>query len=384
MLLPPGIALGAETTAVVQLLNGSSERAMLAEMRYEAPNNYKFRGRVGDRAVEYRLDQIQQIEFENPPLRYGSPERLWFADGTRLSGSLMRRAGSQSPDAARLDLFTGSFSPRPESLIGLTRTLPAPAQLPPGVKGSDVLWTTEGDRLVGRMLRLENGLALFRSELGSRQTPRSHVRALVLSPEKTEAATTRAWVLQFTNGDRLWTNAWQTQGDGNLQCALGETRLVTETRFLRRAAYMGPRVRAFSRIQPKEFSSSPALQGTEGIIVDRAPADGALRLGEREYAFGLFLRPHCEMEYALDGSAERLLADLGLTSRLAGEGTARVAFAVGEGGWKEFALDKRETPVTVALELKGARRLRIRVDSEDPWACGAHVVLGEPVLIARP
>jgi len=371
-----------ETTTTVTRTDGRTETVRLQEARFESPTDYGFRGRVADQAVQYKIDDIWRLDFGREPFPFQAPEQIWFTDGTRLSGTLARDDGANDPDAARTDLFRTLFVKR-QALAGISRLTPAPTQLPAALPGRDVLWTADGDRMVGRLVRIEPHAVSFRSELGSTVCPRSRLRALILSPAEAPAAAPPEgrWVLTFVNGDRVFTPRWQIQEGGKLECALGDSRLLTELRLLERAVYLGPRARIFSRLQPARFAMAPRLEGTQAIIVDRAPEDRALRVGAREYLFGLFLRPDCEMEYALEEGARHWLAEIGLSSELARDGSARVLFAVGDADWQPRALNVKDKPEAIALDLNGARRLRIKIESDSLWGVGAHVIVGEPVLI---
>jgi hypothetical protein len=370
-----------ETITTVRLADGRIERMLHEEVRFDNPSQSGIRGLADRRTVFFRGDEVWQIDFGVEPIPHGSTQHIWLADGSRLSGGLTKwnRAGGTS---VWTDLFRNIFLGR-DTLIGVTCGNAPPPRLPRGVEGRDVLWMSNGDRLIGRMLRVEDGVFDFRSDLGTLSCPRHRIEAAVFAVDPSRERKQPRWVLTFANGDRVWTNTWQIHGDGQLECQVGGSRRKTRATLLRRALRLDSEVTVFSRIQPKRFQMRPALAGTHAIAVDGGADDRPLRVGGREYLFGLFLRPACEMDYALDEGARYFLADVGLSSQLAAEGRANVAFAVGDGPWKTLALDRKDEPTPLALALNGSRRLRIRVEAADDWAAGAHVVLGEPVVIRQ-
>jgi len=375
--------VAAQTTAVVHRIDGRTETVQFGSAQFESPDKGVLAGQVSGRPVEFRLNEIWQIEFGGPRVAHGSAEQLWLNDGSRLSGQLVRWIVSQRA-VTWTDLFR-TIELFDEAIVGLTRGSPPPSRLPVGVAGKDALYTSDGDRMSGQLLQIEHDGFAFRSELGSITCPRQKVSALVLIP-KSEAKNPKSgspWVLEFANGDRVRTRSWAVES-GRLRCAVGGGAPTAPSALLIRAIFLGPRVEVFSKIQPQHFIMRPMLAGTRAILVDRSPENGPLRIGEREYLFGLFLRPECEMEYALGDDAEFFLADVGLSSDLARNlGTARIMFALSDGPWKTFDLAGNKPPVGVALGLGGMKRFRIRVEAANDWGCGAHVILGEPVLITK-
>jgi hypothetical protein len=396
--------VGAQTTAVVHRMDGRVETIQLEGAQFESAEKGILRRRASGRSVEYRSNEIWQIELDSERVPRGSAEQLWLTDGSRLSGQLVKWVVSQRA-VTWTDLFR-TIELFDEVIAGLTRGDPPPSRLPVGMAGKDALYTTDGDRMAGQLLRIEDGDFAFRSELGNITCSRQKVSALVLAPKsavrdqpsaisdqpsavgvrKSEIRNPKSdgpWVLEFANGDRVWTQSWAIEG-GRLRCTVGGGAPPAPAALLCRAVALGPRVEVFSRIQPQHFTMRPILAGTHAILVDCAPENRPLRIGEREYLFGLFLRPECEMEYALGDEAEFFLAQAGLSSELARDvGAARIAFALGDGPWKSFELTRNAAPVAISLGLSGSKRLRIRVEADDDWGCGAHVVLGEPVLIRR-
>jgi len=379
-----------QTTAVVHRADGRVEKIELIAALFESPDKALLRGRVPDGLIDYSANEIWQIEFGAERVARGSTEQLWLNDGTRLSGRLAQWIPSQRA-TIWTDLFR-TIAIWDDTIVGLTHGYPPPARLPTGIAGKDVLYTSDGDRMVGQLLRMENDNIAFRSELGNMTYDRQRVRALVLTAKsevpnrKSEIGNLKSagpWVLEFANGDRLWTPSWMAEG-GRLRCAIGGGTPTAPVALLSRAIFLGPHVQIFSAIEPKHFTMRPLLAGQRSILVDRGPENRPLRIGQCEYLFGLFLRPQCEMEYALSDDAQFFLAEVGISSDLAREpGSARILFAVGDTPWRTFNLTKDNSPVPVVISLGGSSRFRIRVEASDDWGCGAHVVLGEPVLTKR-
>jgi len=375
--------VAAQTTATIHRSDGRIEKIRLADVQFEPPDKGLIRGLVSDRVVEYRPDELWQIEFGAERVARGSAEQLWLNDGTRLAGQLVQWIPSQRA-LTWTDLFR-TVNLSEDAIVGLTRGYPPPSRLPVGVAGKDALYTSDGDRLMGRLLRIENDDFAFRSELGNITCARQKVAAFTITPksESRNPQSESAWVLEFANGDRVWTRSWGIDA-GRLRCAVGGGTPTAPSALLRRAIHLGPRVQVFSKTQPQHFTMNPLLAGTRAILVDRGPENRPLRIGEHEYLFGLFLRPECEMEYALADDSEFFLADLGLASDVAREaGSARAMFALGDAPWKTYDLAQVSQPVSIALGLSGSKQLRIRIEAADDWGCGAHVVLGEPVLIKK-
>lgn len=382
-LLLLGPSAFADLHAVVHLANGRTETVTVDSARFENRNMAYLRGRAGDRTVEFKAPEIWMIQFDNAPIPPTSDEFLWFEDGTRLSGRLESGSMRQAiPYAERSDLFP-QLVMRNEWLTGVTRGTPPPARLNVGVKDNDVLWTCDGDRMVGRFLRIDDGLVVFRSSLGTLQIPRHRMQALSLNHQSLPKPDQPTWLLEFANGDRVWTSLWSMEGNDQLACKIGATRRVANLQFLTRAINVGENVSLLSRRRPDRFAMNSRLKGTEAILVDRGPGDIPLRVGDREYGFGLFLRPDCSMEYDLAREAEFFRAELGISTQLAREGVARVIIQAGDRPPTSHRLVSGEKPIFITAELKDMKQLRIEVQADDPWGCGAHVIIGEPVLIGE-
>jgi len=381
-LLPAASYAVAPTTATVWLAGGGRvENFRIEQLGFDRTGKGFLRGRAGGETSSFNAGEIWQIAFGGNPLPQGSSDRLGLADGSCLTGRVAEW-GAEDNIRFHSDLFGDLVLPS-RNVASLAVGLPRFSRPPKGVEGRDTLWTADGDRLVGRLLGMDREKLIFRSDLGVLRCDRSRVRAIAAGGHSGAAKDSGGWILVFSNGDRVRTRSWALENDGRLRCSVGGSPAKTPAEFLRRALHLGPRAKIFSRIQPDKFSMQPVSRGQRAIIVDRGPGDLALLgPGGREYLFGLFLRPRCEMEYRLDGSAEAFLAELAMSPQPAPDhGRARVLFSIGDGPWKAFDLEKGRLPVALSFALKGARRFRIRVEPADRWGCGAHVVLGEPVLL---
>jgi hypothetical protein len=398
LLLLLGANAFGQTTAVVHLADGRTEKFVCDSAQFEPPEKGVIRGQAGSRQVEFSCRDIWKIEFGSPPVARGSTEQLWLLDGTRLSGQLVGWEPWQRA-VFRSDLFR-SVPVWDSAILGLTHGWPPPPRLPPAVAARDALYTSDGDRMIGQFLRIDAKAVGFRSELGNLAVERQRVSSLVLETSRTVDAKDMSWALVFANGDRVWTGSWAIEG-GRIRCTICGTQPNAPASLLRRAIHLGPRAEIFSRVQPQQFTMRPLLEGTRAIIVDRGPANRPLVAGDREYLFGLFLRPNCEMDYALSDDAEFFQAELALASdfglRIADCGATnrqpdpenpkseivRVALAVGDSPWKSYSIAAGDSAISLAFPVAGARRLRVRVESANDWGDGAHVILGEPVLIKK-
>ena len=368
-------------SVVVHLLDGRSQRLQLEAVRFEDPNYRLIRGRAGDRGMEFSADKIWQIDFERGAVPRGSIERIWLRDGSRLSGRMVRGGEyAGQPFNYWFDLYeqTGRGL---ESIAGLTRDDPPPGRLPAGVDGKDVLRTLDGDRLVGRLVRLTDEEFLFRSDLGTLTIARSRLESLVLAPpEEAEADPAERWLLHFANGDRVITEAWGQKNNNEIEFQVAGVWQRTSFDLLSRAVHIGKNTIRLSDRQPERFRMEPILAGTRAIVVDEAPGNRPLRIGGREYAFGLFLRPDCEMEWTMGPHAERLVAELGIASAVGGTARATVSIQGGDGNWRDYVLEGNAGPKRIQLALQAGGALQLRLRSNEPWGSGAQVVLGEPMV----
>ena len=368
-------------SVVVHLLDGRSQRLQLEAVRFEAPNYRLIRGRAGDRGMEFPADEIWQIDFERGAVSRGSIERIWLRDGSRLSGRMVRGGEyAGQPFNYWFDFYeqTGRGL---ESIAGLTREDPPPGRLPAGVGGEDVLRTLDGDRLVGRLVRLTDDQFLFRSDLGTLTIARSRLKSLVLAQsDAPPEEPAEKWLLHFVNGDRLVTDAWGRKDQNEIEFRVAGVWQRTPFDLLSRALRIGKNTIRLSNRQPERFRMEPILAGTRAITVDEAPGNRPLRVGDRQYAFGLFLRPNCEMEWTMGPNAQRFVAELGIDSAVGNGARATVSIQVRDGDWSGYTLEGNAEPKRIQLALQPGGALRLRVRSDEPWGSGAQVVLGEPMV----
>lgn len=102
-----------------------------------------------------------------------------------------------------------------------------------------------------------------------------------------------------------------------------------------------------------------------------------LTLRGRVYRKGLWLFPHCRLDYALDGRYASLQAVAGVDDEVAfncsgTEHTSRVGLTIladGDKAWEQL-IDAPADPVTIQLDVTGVRTLSIIVDfGDDDSAC---------------
>ncbi len=377
-----------QTSVVVRLCDGRVEKLPTEAVLAESRTQLTVVEPKTKRKHEFRRSDLWQIEFNAQPLPRGSLEQVWLKDGSRLSGRLLNWAVFPSRPAVQTDLFR-TLQVWEDSIIGLTRGISPPPRLPPAPAGKNLLCTTDGDQLVGQLLHLNAAAVGFRSDLGTLSIPREKTTALVLGPQKLENAHEKPWLLYFTNGDRVRTDSWAIQS-GRLQCALSGATPAAPAVFLQRALLLNENAEPFSSVQPQRFSMRPRLDGVRAIVVDRRPDGGALQIGKRVYSFGLHLQPDCEMEYVLDESYALFLTEWGCTSALTVPQSAtrnehspraRLLLAVADGPWQTFEARQSDIPQHLVLPLSGARNFRVRLEAVDDWGAGAHVVLGDPLLV---
>ncbi|MFO0881155.1 MAG: NPCBM/NEW2 domain-containing protein [Gemmataceae bacterium] len=242
-----------------------------------------------------------------------------------------------------------------------------------GKRAQDVVLLRNGDTLEGTVNRLDRGEMAIESnkkvtavrwtqvaavalstELLDRQDPRTRLIHAIVSPAAGEP------------GGRF--TLTEVQCDGSV--LEGKTTFGARLRVpLERLAALEPRgdkVTGLETLTPAEFVYSPYLDERWGLSVGTNVVGGDLRIGGSTYTRGLGVHATSRVRYVLPDKFQRFEATVGLDDQAGRGGEVRLRVLVdgkaADLGGKEL-LTQPGGPVTIQVELAGARELTLEVAS---------------------
>jgi hypothetical protein len=360
----PGAAVSSDPVFRVRLTDGSVVTGRID--RLATPGPLRLEGAEG-RSIP--LEGIVSLtrEAEPPP---GQPAggMLVFPDGDRLraivgatkDGAVQVRPGPLGDSALSVpldDLLGLVWAPAgeasaQEALLRRVRTEP---------RRSEVLWLTNGDRLVGSLLGFSAEAVEFQPDTGPLTLPRPSVVAIGFDPRLVRYGKPEGTYLELTltDGSRL----------GVTDARVERGQLTARTRF---GAEVRPPLSALSRIVVRSaavaYLSERAEDGAQyvGYVGEHPKTYGRdatwdghpLSLAGRPYDRGLGTLPRTLLAYRLDPADRRFQATIGLDDR-AGE-LGSVVFRVlvdGKERWASPPVGRRGPPVDVDVDVAGGKVL---------------------------
>ena len=151
---------------------------------------------------------------------------------------------------------------------------------------------------------------------------------------------------------------------------LGGIKLSVDVSAIQAMDFSSGKIRYLSDMEPREAKLTPFIQGDEAFLtlfpyrrdetVDRQP----LRIGDREYARGLWIHSKTLLRYRIAGDYSRFQAVMGIDDEVAREGLGDVEVRItGDGkALHESRVKAGDAPVPLDLDVTGVRDLEILVD----------------------
>lgn len=226
---------------------------------------------------------------------------------------------------------------------------------------SELLWLSNGDRLVGSLLEIGASTIKFEPDTGPIDVPRSSVVAIGFDPALVVAPPEVPLLVEltFSDGTRLGVEALR----------LEKGQLVARTRF---GSEVRARIASVSRIHVRSAAVAYLSEQKEaasefvGYLGDHPGRFGrdstwdghTLRLAGQPYDRGLGMLPRTLVAYRLDPRDRRFQATIGLDERAGPRGS--VVFRVlvdGKPRYESPPLSRRTPPVDLDLEVQGGRLL---------------------------
>ena len=313
-----------------------------------------------------------------------------FPDGDRLNRVVIGPAGETSIEVQSFSM--GTVAVPLDGVLGLILVPPvdpdAVHQLSAKVRdeprAGEVLWLSNGDRLAGGLLGIDDKKVAFQSAGGKADLDRSSVVAVGFDPKTVAYPKPPGAYLEIglLDGSRLGVVGARlesghllatTRTGAAIRVPIGELAAMTTRN--------GPALYLSDRPPTLEKYVS-YLGPTRPVRADLAVDGQALRLGGRTFDRGLGTQSRSYLVYALEPGLKRFQALVGVDDRAGPLGS--VVFRVVVNGKEAFAtppMSVRETPRPIDLDIRGAKTLVLITDFGDRGEVRDHADWADARLI---
>lgn len=187
--------------------------------------------------------------------------------------------------------------------------------------------------------------------------------------------------LSTTSGDLLkaQTVAWT---NGQLKIGLlGGASLTLPAEQALSLDFSSGKVRYLSQLEPREVKYTPFFDQVWTYCRDRPRDGGSLRLGNKEYARGLWIHSRTFLKYRLSGDYRRFQAVMGIDQAVAPLGNVHVVISGDGKTLLESDVRGSDPPQNLDLDVAGVRDLEILVDFGGDLDIADHLDLADAKVI---
>ena len=250
----------------------------------------------------------------------------------------------------------------------------------------DELVLTNGDRILGELISLDQAGFKFDTAAGETSIARNDVRSLGFNAEliSIPSATGLRTSIDLLDGSRITVKNLQRtpSGDFNCETVFGATlRLPTTAIAVMR--FLGGRAVYLSDLPVADYQFQPFLSRKWPYQKNRNVTGGWLILRDREYAKGLGLHSKCELSFDLDKTYREFRSVVGIDDHTNGDGSVQFRIQLdGETVWSSGSVTGINQPVnTPSINVTGKKRLTLRVEFDKRGDILDHANWCDAILI---
>lgn len=318
---------------------------------------------------------LLSLEFDDPDEAVPRPSQwVILSNGDRLGVELLESAGDALA-CRRPGSGAGEFTVPLETIVGVMLQAPAERraaallqrELQERSFESDILFLTDGDRLSGLLLELDENVCRWQTAVGEVDVDRSRVLGIGFNSSLTVALASpeSETVLRLRDGSWLTCRAVGFDGGESVVAeSLAAGEIDAPIRSVRAIDFFGPRVTPLSELEPLEVEMIPYLSREQPMRRDRNVRGGPLALGGETFARGLGMQSRTSAVYQLEGRFTAFRALIGIDD--AAEGAGSAVFSVGVDGEPVFEsgpVGAGEPPRTVGpIDVRNAETITLTVD----------------------
>jgi hypothetical protein len=141
------------------------------------------------------------------------------------------------------------------------------------------------------------------------------------------------------------------------------------------------KVRYLSQLEPREVKYTPFFDQVWTYYRDRPRDGGMLRLGNKEYARGLWIHSRTLLKYRLHGEYRRFQAVMGIDQAVAPLGNVHVVISGDGKPLHQSDVRGSDSPLNLDLDIAGVRELEILVDFGGDLDIADHLDLADAKVI---
>ena len=240
---------------------------------------------------------------------------------------------------------------------------------------SDRLRLENGDELSGTVVRLDDDKLALEGAQGQIEIDRANVRSAIFNPALGANAERRglSLLVGFKDGSRLLTDSLTGNAASVSLKVSDKATLTAPLSSIVAIQTIGGRATYLSDLRPASYKHVPYLQTAWPYRADQNVQGGLLRASKHVYPKGLGMHSAARLTYDVPDGYRRFEALLAIDDQAETRGSVVVSLLLddGTGTWKKRysspIIRGGEAPRTVAVDLKGAKRLSLLVDFAD-WA----------------
>ncbi|MDR3634401.1 MAG: NPCBM/NEW2 domain-containing protein [Isosphaeraceae bacterium] len=368
-----GAAVPSDPVFTVHLIEG---KTLSGQLRQLGPSDRLtlVSAQGPDRVVP--LDQVVKVTRDGPPAVY-APEVpvVLLPDGDRLFRAVVGVTKDMSIEVQQYIL--GNLNIPLDSLAGLVFGLPAGEsedadlildRMRRDPRTTEVLWLSNGDRLVGNFLGLDETKVRFQTENGTLSLEQSGVSGLAFDPALISYPRPAGTFLELTLSDGSRLGVQHVRIDQGQIAAT--TRFGAEVRIpLNELLAAHPRSDRLVYLAERPVAreqSIPYVGPSRPFQRDRTVDGHLFRLGGQTYDRGLGTASRSFLAYRLDPGDQRFQAQVGLDDRAGALGN--LVFRVLVDGKERYAsppMSVRDTPRAVDVDVAGGSVLILVTDFGD-------------------
>jgi hypothetical protein len=141
------------------------------------------------------------------------------------------------------------------------------------------------------------------------------------------------------------------------------------------------KVRYLSQLEPREVKYTPFFDQVWTYYRDRPRDGGMLRLGNKEYARGLWIHSRTLLKYRLNAEYRRFQAVMGIDQAVAPLGNVHVVISGDDKVLHQSDVRGTDPPLNLDLDIAGVRELEILVDFGGDLDIADHLDLADAKVI---
>ena len=226
------------------------------------------------------------------------------------------------------------------------------------------------DTIKGLIVALDAKELSFEFEKETRKLPRERLHGIVLA-QAGEAKSQPATV-QLVNGSRV-AGKVASLNDGELQLELpGGAKAQLPFDSVERIELRSQRVAYLSDADPLEVREETILTAARPWQRDRSVSGRTLTLGNRVYPRGIGVHAKSELEFEVPAGFDLFVATVGIDASVQGKGDCEFEVLGNNRSLWSQRIKGTDAPQPIRVELKGVKRLVLRVNAGADFDLGDH------------